>query len=154
MRKIIFCVGLVLILGVLWLSKNGWWVRTSESRWLSSFRQALKISNAGKLRLTDEQHRLLWANRAPYRMINAQIDAAVEVKKAEIENELEKPAPNQKKLTLLCQKLGKLYGEKMKCKIHYVMKVDRNILTPAQLTTLEDSPDSKSDPLVNVALVN
>ena len=90
-----------------------------------------------KLQLTDEQHKQLRQNRAAYRKAMAVIDGELKINQVEMDNELEKPDPDQAKLDLIVQKIGELYGKKLSEKIKAKLEFEKKILTSLQLDLLK-----------------
>jgi Spy/CpxP family protein refolding chaperone len=89
-----------------------------------------------RLQLTDDQRKQLRQNRAAYRKAMAVIDGELKINQVDMDNELEKPEPDQAKLDLIVQKIGELYGKKLSEKIKAKLEFEKKILTPQQLDLL------------------
>jgi len=89
-----------------------------------------------KLQLTAEQKQELRKNRATYRKTIAELDGQLKVKKVELENEMEKPEPDEAKLKQIADEIGDVQGMKISAKIKAELEVEKKILTPQQVETL------------------
>ncbi len=98
-----------------------------------------------KLELSKEQHQLLRNNRAAYRKMIAELEGKLKVLQVELENEMEKPAPDEAKLDQIAEKIGDVQGLKVSEKIKAELTVEKKILTPQQcelLRTLQGKESS------------
>jgi Spy/CpxP family protein refolding chaperone len=100
-----------------------------------------------QLGLTADQKKQLRLQRAELRKRLAVIDGEIKVQKVELQNELEKPERDPKKLEAITQKISDLKGRKMNEKIKANTEAEK-ILTPEQVEkwkSLErgDEPESE-----------
>ena len=91
-----------------------------------------------QLQLTETQRNLIRRNRAVFRIQSAKIDAKLKVNQVDLENELDRSNPDVGRLRLLCEKIGQLYGEKLKKKIVAKWELEKKILTSQQLDRLKE----------------
>lgn len=89
-----------------------------------------------KLQLTNEQRQAVLKNRHAYRREMAVIEGKIKVKQVELENELEKPDPDQTRLDLTVQEIGVLYGQRLSEKVKAKLELEKKILTPQQVDLL------------------
>ena len=104
-----------------------------------------------KLQLTKEQKQEIRKNRAAYRKTNAELDGQLKVKKVELENEMEKPEPDEAKLKQTADEIGDLQGMKVSAKIKAELVLEKKILTPQQvemLKTLQGKENPASDEIL------
>lgn len=90
-----------------------------------------------KLQLTSEQRQAVLKNRHAYRREMAVIEGKIKVKQVELENELEKPEPDQTKLDLIVQEIGVLYGQRLSEKVKAKLELEKKILTSQQMDLLK-----------------
>ncbi len=90
-----------------------------------------------RLQLTDDQHKLLQQHRAAYRKSIAVLDGQLKVKEVDLENELEKPDPDQAKLDLIVQNIGELKGQRLGVQVKAKLELEKKILTPQQVDMLK-----------------
>ncbi len=90
-----------------------------------------------KLQLTSEQRQAVLKNRHAYRREMAVIEGKIKVKQVELENELEKPEPDQTKLDLITQEIGVLYGQRLSEKVKAKLELEKKILEPQQVDLLK-----------------
>lgn len=90
-----------------------------------------------RLQLTDDQKQLLRKSHAAYRKSMAEMDGQLKVLQVELENEMDKPDPDQTKLDATVQKIADLYGKRLNVKIRAELDLERNILNPNQLEQLK-----------------
>jgi hypothetical protein len=101
-----------------------------------------------RLQLTDDQHKLLQQHRAAYRKSIAVLDGQLKVKEVDLENELEKPDPDQEKLDLIVQNIGELKGQRLGVQVKAKLELEKKILTPQQvdlLKSLQGKENSATD---------
>ncbi|HUO58148.1 MAG TPA: hypothetical protein VMV05_08220 [bacterium] len=89
-----------------------------------------------RLQLTDDQHKMLKQNQHSYRSAMVKLESQIKIQQVELENELDKPEPDQTKLDTLTQQIGELYGKKLAEKVKAKLDLERKILTPQQLDLL------------------
>ncbi len=89
-----------------------------------------------KLQLTGEQRQAVLKNRHTYRREMAVVEGQIKVKEVELENELEKPDPDQTRLDLITQEIGVLYGQRLSQKVKAKLELEKKILTPQQVDLL------------------
>jgi hypothetical protein len=65
------------------------------------------------------------------------LEGKIKVKQVELENELEKPNPDQTKLDLIIQEIGVLYGQRLSVKVKAKLELEKKILTPQQVDLLK-----------------
>ena len=90
-----------------------------------------------KLQVTKDQRHLLLQNRASYRKKIALIEGQFKVKKVDLENEIEKPEPDEARIEQLTSEIGILLGQKYNTQIKFELEVERKILTPQQTEQLK-----------------
>lgn len=90
-----------------------------------------------KLQLTSEQRQAVLKNRHAYRREMAVIEGKIKVKQVELENELEKPEPDQTRLDLIVQEIGVLYGQRLSEKVKAKLELEKKILNPQQVDLLK-----------------
>lgn len=90
-----------------------------------------------KLQLTSNQRQAVLKNRHAYRREMAVLDGKIKVKQVELENELEKPEPDQTKLDLTVQEIGILYGQQLAERVKAKLELEKKILTPQQVDLLK-----------------
>ncbi|HVM31817.1 MAG TPA: Spy/CpxP family protein refolding chaperone [bacterium] len=102
-----------------------------------------------QLQLTDAQRQQIADFRASYRKKMAELNGQLKVKQVELENELDKAAPDQDKVTELTQQIGSLLGQRLLEKAMANITVEKQILTPQQADQLKalqpDGPVSSGD---------
>ena len=104
-----------------------------------------------KLQLTDAQKKQIRDTRAAYRVSVAKLESQIKLKKVELENELDKPEPDQTKIDLLTGQLGVLYGQRLNVKVKASVNLEKKILTPQQadeLKSLQVKESSASDEIL------
>jgi Spy/CpxP family protein refolding chaperone len=104
-----------------------------------------------KLQLTDVQKKQIRDTRAAYRVSVAKLESQIKLKKVELENELDKPEPDQTKIDLLTEQLGVLYGQRLNVKVKASVELEKKILTPQQadaLKSLQVKESSASDEIL------
>jgi len=104
-----------------------------------------------KLQLTDVQKKQIRDTRAAYRVSVAKLESQIKLKKVELENELDKPEPDQTKIDLLTDQLGVLYGQRLNVKVKASVELEKKILTPQQadeLKSLQVKESSASDEIL------
>jgi Spy/CpxP family protein refolding chaperone len=104
-----------------------------------------------KLQLTDDQKKQIRDTRATYRIDVLKLDNQIKLKKVELENELDKPEPDQTQIDLLTGQLGVLYGQRLNVKVKASIELEKRILTPQQsdlLKTLQDKDSSTTDEIL------
>jgi Spy/CpxP family protein refolding chaperone len=92
-----------------------------------------------KMNLTDAQRNKIRLLRAAYRKKMAEITGQIKVKKVELESEMEKPQPDQKKLEQINQEIGELKKQRMSETVKANLELEKNILTPGQVEQLKAS---------------
>jgi Spy/CpxP family protein refolding chaperone len=97
--------------------------------------QALRFLK--KMNLTDSQRVQIRQLRAAYRKKMAEIAGQIKVKKVELESEMEKPKPDQKKLDQINQEIGELKKQNMGETVKANLELEKNILTPEQVKQLK-----------------
>jgi len=97
-----------------------------------------------RLQLTDEQKQLLRKSHAAYRKAMAEMDGQLKVLQVELENEMDKPEPDQVKLDTTVQKIADLYGKRLSVKIKAELDLERKILNPTQLEQLKSIQGKES----------
>jgi Spy/CpxP family protein refolding chaperone len=105
-----------------------------------------------KLQLTDDQNKKIRETRAAYRISVAKLDNQIKLKKVELENELDKPEPDQSQIDILTGQLGVLYGQRLNVKVKASIELEKQILTPQQadlLKTLQVKESSASDEILD-----
>ncbi len=105
-----------------------------------------------KLQLTDVQKKKIRETRALYRISVAKLDNQIKLKKVELENELDKPEPDQAQIDILTGQLGILYGQRLNIKVKASIELEKQILTPQQadlLKTLQVKESSASDEILD-----
>ena len=90
-----------------------------------------------KLQVTKEQKALLRQNRANYRKKIAVIDGQLKVKKVDLENEIEKPEPDQVRIDQLTSEIGALLAQKYSAQIKAELEIEKKILTAQQVDQLK-----------------
>lgn len=85
-----------------------------------------------QLGLTADQKKQLRQQRAELRKRLAMIDGEIKVQKVELQNEMEKPERDPKKLEAITQKITELKGQKLNEKIKANLEAEK-ILTPEQV---------------------
>ena len=90
-----------------------------------------------RLQLTDEQKQLLRKSHAAYRKAMAEMDGQLKVLQVELENEMDKPEPDQVKLDTAVQKIAELYGKRLSVKIKAEIDLEHKILNPTQSEQLK-----------------
>lgn len=90
-----------------------------------------------KLQVTKEQKVLLRQNRANYRKKIAVIDGQLKVKKVDLENEIEKPEPDQNRIDQLTSEIGALLAQKYSAQIKAELEIEKKILTAQQVDQLK-----------------
>jgi len=90
-----------------------------------------------KLQVTKEQKALLRQNRANYRKKVAVIKGQLQVKKVDLENEIEKPEPDLTKIDQLTSEYGALLAQLYSSKIKANLEIERKILTPQQVDQMK-----------------
>lgn len=104
-----------------------------------------------KLQLTDAQKKQIRDTRAAYRKGVAVLDGQIKVKKVELENELDKPEPDQVKIDTMTGQLGVLYGQRLNVKVKASVQLEKKILTPQQadmLKSLQVKESAASDEIL------
>jgi Spy/CpxP family protein refolding chaperone len=104
-----------------------------------------------KLQLTDIQKKQIRDTRAAYRINVLKLDNQIKLKKVELENELDKPEPDETQIDLLTDQLGVLYGQRLNVKVKASIELEKKILTPQQsdlLKTLQDKDSSTTDEIL------
>jgi Spy/CpxP family protein refolding chaperone len=104
-----------------------------------------------KLQLTDVQKKQIRDTRASYRINVLKLDNQIKLKKVELENELDKPEPDETQIDLLTDQLGVLYGQRLNVKVKASIELEKKILTPQQsdlLKTLQDKDSSTTDEIL------
>jgi Spy/CpxP family protein refolding chaperone len=104
-----------------------------------------------KLQLTDVQKKQIRDTRATYRINVLKLDNQIKLKKVELENELDKPEPDETQIDLLTDQLGILYGQRLNVKVKASIELEKKILTPQQsdlLKTLQDKDSSTTDEIL------
>jgi Spy/CpxP family protein refolding chaperone len=110
--------------------------RGQKLRKLASNRsQALRFLK--KMNLTDSQRVQIRQLRAAYRKKMAEIAGQIKVKKVELESEMEKSKPEQKKLDQINQEIGELKKQRMSETVKANLELEKNILTPEQVDQLK-----------------
>lgn len=103
-----------------------------------------------KLNLTAEQRQKIAAYKAEHRKKIAEIDAALHVKRVELENEMAKPEPDQAKVAALTGEIGQLKASRDLQRLKARKALDE-ILTPEQRDELrrmqQESNAGGSDPM-------
>lgn len=101
-----------------------------------------------KLQLTSEQRQAVLKNRHTFRREMAVIDGQIKVKDVELENEFEKPDPDQTRLDLITQEIGVLYGQRLSQKVKAELELEKKILTPQQVDLLKslEGPQAEVEP--------
>ncbi len=97
--------------------------------------QALRFLK--KMNFTDPQRVQIRQLRAAYRKKMAEITGQIKVKKVELESEMEKPKPDQKKLDQINQEIGELKKQRMSETVKANLELEKNILTPEQVKQLK-----------------
>lgn len=105
-----------------------------------------------RLHLTPEQRQKIHEFKAGYRQRVARINAQLHVKKVELENEMEKPSPDQARVKQLTDEIGKLKAERDLERLKAKHELEK-VLTPEQSAELkrlqaesgENSDDDPSD---------
>lgn len=101
-----------------------------------------------RLDLSDVQKKSLRQHKAAYRKSMAEIQGQLKVKQVELENELDKPEPDQDRLDAIIQKIADLYGQKLGAQVKAKLELEKKILTPQQvelLKTLQGKENSAGD---------
>lgn len=101
-----------------------------------------------RLDLSDVQKKSLRQHKAAYRKTMAEIQGQLKVKQVELENELDKPEPDQDRLDAIIQKIADLYGQKLGAQVKAKLELEKKILTPQQvelLKTLQGKESSAGD---------
>jgi len=104
-----------------------------------------------KLQLTDSQKKQIRTTRAAYRVSVAKLESQIKLKKVELENELDKPEPDQSKIDVLTGQLGVLYGQRLNVKVKASVDLEKKILTPQQadqLKSLQVKESAASDEIL------
>jgi len=104
-----------------------------------------------KLQLSKEQKQELRKNRASYRKTIAELDGKLKVKQVDLENEMEKPEPDEAKLKEIADGIGDLQGMKISAKIKAELEVEKKILTPQQdelLKTLQGKESNATGEII------
>ena len=104
-----------------------------------------------KLQLTDVQKKQIRDTRAAYRITVLKLENQIKLKKVELENELDKPEPDETQIDLLTDQLGILYGQRLNVKVKASIELEKKILTPQQsdlLKTLQDKDSSTTDEIL------
>ncbi len=115
---------------------------------------AVKLSRheiMAKLQLTPAQKKQLQLARGAYRQKIAELEGNIKVKKVQLENELDKPEPDQEKIATLTQEIGTLYGQKLSVRVNASLDLEKTILTPQQndlLKSLQPKDASSSDEIL------
>jgi Spy/CpxP family protein refolding chaperone len=104
-----------------------------------------------RLQLTDDQKQQLRHSHAAYRKAMIQLDGQLKLQEVELENELDKPDPDQVKLDAIVAKIGELYGQRLSVKIKAELELEKKILTPPQVEQLK-SIQGKENPGSNEIL--
>jgi Spy/CpxP family protein refolding chaperone len=100
-----------------------------------------------KLNLTDQQKQALRKYRASYRKKMVLLDGQLKLEEVELENELEKPEPDQAKLDLITQKYGEITGQKIDEKVKAKLELEKKILNPQQVDQLHELEAKESTQL-------
>ena len=105
-----------------------------------------------RLALTEQQRQLIRRSRDHFRQDKARLDSKINLEKTELENEIDEDEPSLGRLEGHCQKIGALYGQKLRIAIHRRLEVERRILTPQQWVRLQDLEDeAPENPAIHLA---
>lgn len=97
-----------------------------------------------KLQLTSEQKQAVLKSRHTYRKELVVLEGQIKVKQVELENEMEKPDPDQTKFELLTQEIGVLVGQRLLLKVKAKLELEK-ILTPQQVDLLKSLEGPSTD---------
>jgi Spy/CpxP family protein refolding chaperone len=101
-----------------------------------------------RLQLTDDQKQQLRHSHFSYRKAMAELEGQLKVLEVDLENELDKPDPDQTKLDVIVQKIGTIYGQRLSVKIKAELELEKKILTPQQVEQLK-AIQGKENPASN-----
>lgn len=90
-----------------------------------------------RLQLTDDQKQKLRVSHAAYRKAMAEFEGQLKIQQVELENELDKPDPDETKLDAIVQKIGEIYGLRLGVRIKAELELEKQILTPQQVEQLK-----------------
>jgi Spy/CpxP family protein refolding chaperone len=97
--------------------------------------QALRLWK--RMNLTASQRNQIRQLQEEHRKKMAEITGQIKVKKVELESEMEKPQPDQKKLDQINQEVGELMKQRNSEKIKARLELEKKILTPEQVEQLK-----------------